>query len=399
MKVLILCEHFAPETGAQALQATKVADALHDAGCEVRILCGVPASARKEMRYPVGRVVEQSKAMGRDLISRVYRRLRYEFTSVSANSDWVRRMATEAARIGEDFEPDIVLTQSTPFRVHLVGLHLPTSMKQGWVAYFSDLWPLSLTPVPYRTPLSVLLKPLHMHALKRVTSQARTLIFSNEVAARLTKDALASHLIPACTVASHIGMPPSDTTPSFELTQQYGTRFVHVGKLTRERASGALIDALNSIGKRWSYRGFTGVTFVGDVAPSFRRACSDLEHRGVVHFTGELPPDSAQAISRAAKALVVIEADMDESPFLASKFADYAMLKRPILAICPSGPMRDLLASHGGGIAVPHDSAEIISAIDTLLGDSFENGSESLAGEFVAERIASQYLDAFRGVL
>ncbi|MEM5292249.1 hypothetical protein ACFQ3P_42055 [Paraburkholderia sabiae] len=238
-----------------------------------------------------------------------------------------------------------------------------------------------------------------MRALKHVAEHAKIFIFSNAVAARLANDALTPDIAPPWAVATHIGMPSSAAAPSFQLTQRYRTRFVHVGKLTRERASGALIDALRSIGTRWNSRGFTGITFVGDVAPSFRRACAYLEQTGLVDFTGELPPESAQAIGRAAKALVVIEADMDESPFLASKFADYAMLKKPILAICPPGPMRDLLESHGGGIAVPHESAEIVGAIDALLGSSFKEGSETLASEFAAKSVVSQYLAAFRRLL
>ncbi|MCI1047005.1 hypothetical protein [Caballeronia zhejiangensis] len=321
----------------------------------------------------------------------------YEFTSIDPNDEWVRRMALEATSVFEEFRPDIILTQSTPFQVHLIGLHMPDEMRRRWIAYFSDLWPLSLTPVPYRTGLSVLMKPLHMRALNKVAKATRSLLFSNAVAARRAAEALTD--APACIVVSHIGEPSTGTTPGNELVQRYATRFVHVGKLTRERISVALIDALRSIGDKWADRGFTGITFVGDVVGTFREACSDLERSGLVDFIGEVSPDTARNISSAAKALVVIEADMDESPFLASKFADYAMLRKPILAICPRGPMSEMLAVHGGGIAAPHDDKAIVAAIDLLLASEKQEGSETLAREFAAQRVASTYIDAFRKLL
>lgn len=396
MKVLILCVHFAPETGAQALQATKVADALHDAGCSVRVVCGVSSTAQHDARYPVQRVPRASERPATGVFGRIGRRLRYEWTAIDAQSEWVRRMAIEAGRIATVFEPDVVLTQSTPFAVHLIGLHLPPELKRKWIAYFSDLWPLALTPRPYRTTFSVLFKPLQMRALKQVAEHARGFIFSNAVAVRRLADALASRATPACAVIPHIGMPAPDAASSTVLSLRYATRFVHVGKVTRERVCTELIEALRVFDARWSAHGFTGITFVGDVDSSFRRACADLERAGVVDFVGEVSPDVAQAISMAAKALVVIEARMDESPFLASKFADYAMLGKPVLAICPPGPMRDFLVAHGGGVAVPHDRARIIGAIDELIRGGPRGGSATLNEQFAAQRVASLYLDAFR---
>jgi hypothetical protein len=399
MKVLILCVHFAPETGAQALQASKVADALHEAGCSVRVLCGVPATTQSETPYPVQRIGRASERAAAGVFGRLGKRLRYELSSINAHSEWVRTMAREAAQIATAFEPDVVLTQSTPFAVHLIGLHFPAELKRKWVAYFSDLWPLALTPRPYRTTLSMLLKPLHMRVMKRIAKQARGFIFSNGVAVSRLTDALTPEGTPACAVVPHIGMPAPRVAPDPELVRRYAMRFVHVGKLTRERVCPELIGALRSIGNQWRERGFTGVTFVGDVAPSFRSACADLERSGLVDFVGEVVPATAQAISLAAKALVVIEAQMDESPFLASKFADYAMLEKPVLAICPPGPMRDLLAAHGGGIAVSHDRGQIVGAIDALLQGARGGGSEALIEQFASQRVASLYIRAFRRLL
>ncbi|MCX4161557.1 MULTISPECIES: hypothetical protein [Paraburkholderia] len=401
MKILIICEHFAPETGAQALQATKVADALHGAGHEVQVLCGVQNMSPEPRLYPVAHVASRPQSSVRSFVARAHRRLRYEFDSIHRGSDWVRKMAREAIEISRTFEPDVVLTQSTPFRVHLIGLHLPESLRHRWLAYFSDLWPLALTPYPYRTRLSCVLKAIQMRALAKVLTSARGALYSNEASVRRLARTWPGRVLPRCDVVAHIGTPASDRQIDRKLIARYGSRFVHIGKITRERAIPQLVDAIMSLGGAIGPTAkCSGFSFVGDVDLSFRLACRQLECSGVVDFVGEVDPVLAHEIGHAARALVVIEAEMDESPFLASKFADYAMMRKPILAISPAGPIRDYLKMNGGGIAATHDVNSIASAISTLLeSDQFANGSEALAAHFDERRVANQYLEAFRKLL
>jgi hypothetical protein len=74
------------------------------------------------------------------------------------------------------------------------------------------------------------------------------------------------------------------------------------------------------------------------------------------------------AIANRAVALLVLEADMPESPFLPSKFADYARVGRPIIAVTPNrSPIRQYLNQYGGGCAVTHDRQEISRAIGMVL--------------------------------
>jgi glycosyltransferase involved in cell wall biosynthesis len=72
------------------------------------------------------------------------------------------------------------------------------------------------------------------------------------------------------------------------------------------------------------------------------------------------------------------------------------MMRKPILAISPAGPIRDYLTVHGGGVAADHDVASIAGAISALLkDDDLAHGSETLAAQFDARRVARQYVDAF----
>ncbi|RDJ99492.1 glycosyltransferase family 4 protein [Paraburkholderia lacunae] len=399
MKILIVCEHFFPQTGAQALQATKVADALHLAGCEVRVLCGVAQEASSDRPYDVQWVPPRDYGKATSSMGRALRRLRYEIDTVNTRGGWVRGMAAKVIEINRSFEADVIMTQSTPFRAHLVGLHLPPGLRKRWACYFSDLWPLSLTPRPYRTRLSDLLRPIQMKLLTQVMSTACRSIFTNDVSVLRLLQAWPQGDRARCHVVAHIGTPPSAGEPPSAIRAHYKKRFVHVGKLTRERSCMALIEAVTRLcnDSEAGELSFPGLSFVGGVDPAFRRNCDELVKKGVVEFVGDVDPAAARAICQAAGTLVVIEADMDESPFLASKFADYAMLDKPILAISPRGPIRDFLECDGGGVAVGHDADEIYAAMRSIIvqGDVC-GGSRALAAHFDAMRIAGHYLDIFR---
>jgi glycosyltransferase involved in cell wall biosynthesis len=402
VKILIVCEHFSPQTGARALQATKVANALHSEGCEIYVLCGEPQGSPSPQSFKVEWVASQSNTKPTSVVDRILRRLRYEWSAVNPRGEWVRAMAVRTVEICNAFEPDIILTQSTPFRAHLVGLHLPESLRRRWVAYFSDLWPLSLVPYPYRTRIANLLRPIQMAKLIEVLSAARCSIFTNEVSVRRLMQAWPDGDKGRCHVVAHIGTPQPNRDTNTVLISRYGGRFVHIGKLTRERSCPQLVEAIG----QWTDSDdvgrirFPGFTFVGEVDPVFRRSCVDLERTGLVEFLGEVDATVAQEISRAAGTLVVIEAEMDESPFLASKFADYAMLGKPILAIGPQGPIRDLLTDCGGGIAVGHDVAAIRTAMEALAApDRFRYDSATLAAHFSPARVARRYLGIFREII
>lgn len=407
MKILMICEHFHPQTGARALQATKVADALAAVGCEVRVLCGVKPVATDttpgQRVYAVDFIEAERFPRAANAFEKAKRRFRYERALIDDKSVWVMAMADRAMAIADQFDPDIVMTLSTPFNVHWIGLHLPERVRTKWVAYFSDLWPLVLTPPPYRTAVSCVLALWQKRALRRVLQGANKVIFSNAVAVAQARRAAPNTEPEKYFAVEHIGSAEGGHAPlSRDEVQRYRKRFVHVGKLTKERACDGLIEAITG----WTRHGdngpaFPGFTFVGDVDPRFRQRCRELELSGAVDFLGEVEPAVAQAICEAAGALVVIEAPMRQSPFLPSKFCDYAMLQKPILAICPPGPVRTYLSKFGGGVAVEHDAASIRAGLLALAaGDPGQPGQPvdsqtTLARQFEATRVAQRYLRVF----
>ncbi|MFD1555158.1 hypothetical protein ACFSHT_05865 [Paraburkholderia silviterrae] len=398
MKILIICEHFFPLTGAQALQATKVADALSLAGCEVRILCGARQVQGAESAYPVYFVETVPYGGSNNILDRVVRRVRHEFNDINAEGEWINAMVEKAIEMEREFKPDVIMTQSTPFRSHLVGLRLPSEMREKWVAYFSDLWPLCLTPYPYRTTLSNILSFVQLRSLGRVLGTARKIIMSSDESVfQITRKF--PHIDPEKFFSvAHIGTPPSGLAPSAMESEHYASRFVHVGRLTRERTCPELVTAIGKLVEEEGTSGarFPGFTFVGWVDQEFRERCVELERSGAIEFVGDVDPTVAQSICTAAGVLVVIEANMPESPFLPSKFSDYAMLRKPILSISPPGPIRRYLSRHGGGVATGHNARDIQDAMRSLIKNKHSTSDGvRLAALFDAGHVAQKYIEIF----
>jgi hypothetical protein len=101
---------------------------------------------------------------------------------------------------------------------------------------------------------------------------------------------------------------------------------------------------------------------------------------------------------------VIVEAPVEEGIFLPSKFVEYVQAGLPILALSPPvGTISEILAKHGGGIAVDGRSSDAVAgAIQRLyehwkcgtLDRSF--GSSRLLGLFGEETILSMYQELFR---
>ena len=96
---------------------------------------------------------------------------------------------------------------------------------------------------------------------------------------------------------------------------------------------------------------------------------------------------------------------MPQSPFLPSKFADYARIGRPILTITsPESPIRDYMDRYGGGLAVTHTASEIAEAIRVLFTDQVwidrqeRPLTNELASCFTPETVAGEYTKMFHSL-
>lgn len=399
-KVLVVAKFFPPATPsrcARALQMAKVTDALCRAGCQLEVIAGLEnCDTESEGRaYPVHYIPEfqDGRALGSP---HRWIRAGVHMAERCIGSDWLgeaRRVCLERCRT---FRPDVLLTASLPCDSHLVGADVHAATAIPWVAFFSDPWPAHICPIPYRRPTPLYRRLAAMHTVRRILMQCDALVMTNSYGLQLMSRATGLSLRDKGHVIPHIGVSAS-------CPEKLMPQLVHIGDLTR-RCSPALIDAVKTVAGELPDR-FRGLLCVGNAHDEYRDLAARMGAERHIQFIDHLPNAEAELLAAHSQVLLVIEAEMRESPFLPSKFADYARIGRPILAITPPrSAIRDYLRERGGGLAVTHHAADIADGIRTLFTAPswcVEKGqvcSENLASSFEPERIATAYLEVLRSV-
>jgi glycosyltransferase involved in cell wall biosynthesis len=403
MRILAVTKYFPPETNSQSLQMGRVTGAIREAGCEVHVVAALFADRlgraleRAENGCTIHYIPAKRPEGSNRVTARAARRIVDEISTIHSTGRWVTEALAEALRISRFFRPEILFTASTPFDSHLVGLRMTGVQELPWVASFSDPWPAAVTPDPYRRRAIPFLSRFQRRFLRRVLREAHGIHMPSRIAIDTVQDASGVRIKDKSRVIPHIGLhsPPEEAFPP-------GGWLMHIGHLTRERVSRPLLEAVETL-TRGKPSLFRGLLCVGWVCPEFHDLVRRLKMTESVRFMNPVTEYDAGVLARSASALVVIEADMPFSPFLPSKFADYACSRRPIIAITPpSGAVREYLARYGGGIAVLNQREEILEALSKVLLSNSETriskqspGEAGLASPFCATSVATRYLDLF----
>lgn len=406
LRILLVSKMFPPLRAARSVQIGRVVDALTDAGCAVRVVAG-SASGRTGCRVQQGdpskydvRFVEYPAPAHSGGVKRIWRHLATELESVNAYAPWVTQAAVVSEENIRTFKPDVLLTSSTPFESHLVGMCLKRRTGIPWVASLSDPWPPQVQPAPYEARKVPLLSAWQMRALRRLLHACDAIHMPSVYGLRAVEKHAGVAMGEKGWAIPHIGAPLSraeagDTLPWL----------VHLGQLSRERVSVALLRAIRRVAEARP-RLFEGLSCVGTVCPEFEKQVRSLRLSKYIRIRPQVEPCEASGLALQARALLVIEADMAASPFLPSKFADYAFAGRPILALTPpKSQIRDYLRNSPAGLAVTHDTDEIAEALLTIFTEGYREErrtiapDESLTHEFSSRRVGAQYVGMLRACI
>lgn len=397
MRVLIIGKLFPPSKKARARQLGRVTEALAEAGCEVVVIAGFEGGEKPRRPFPVKYIESKPAPTGRT--GRFASSLRNSFQ----RRDWWRRAGVVADNVIREFQPDIILSSSSPYDSHYVALKIRQRNKIPWIAYFSDPWPPLIMPVPYRESPGArgILKTFwEIFLTRKILRECDALVMTNQSALRLMEEEVGIAIGYKGFTIPHIG------SGSDKISSPGNNQLVHIGELCRRRSLPELLEAVKRVAVEMPER-FRGLLLVGDVCREFRDLIRRKEMEEIVEFTGQISSSRAREIAAESRALLVIEAKMEVSPFLPSKFADYARTGRPIIAITPpAGAIRDYLDKYGGGRAVRTDADEISGAIreafqtDDAGFTGIGSGGESpLSSPFKSENVAGLYLDMFEEVM
>ncbi len=393
MRILQVAKYYPPLNSAQALQAGKVTTALRYGKHDVDVIAGILKGVNSDKCDDVIFIEYSEKYLKGVMPSKINRAVK-EILQVSIINSWVKKSIRKCEEILLAKSADIVFTQSTPFECHLVGLYLKKKYGVKWIAAFSDPYPVYISPYPYnQSPKVPIISSLQMKKLNQVLESADKMLVSSKEAYQLMCNFVhieqenKYHIIP------HIGL---DIKSDINIQMNDGW-LVYAGKITKERAITSLLLAVKSI--KSTNKNFKGIKFIGHATPAYKEEVLKFGLSDCVLFLGEIEQSLIYDEIRNCCGLVLIEANMEYSPFLPSKFADYATLSKPILAIVPErSQVSDYLSKYAGGIVCGYDLVSISNGIIHLL-EGNVTSSAQLSSYFSISNVSRIYCEIFHNVL
>lgn len=366
MKVLVISKLFPPNNSARALQIGKVVESLVNfSDCKFKVIAGISKDynlLQQQNNYIVTYIPyrEFNSNSYDNLLTENKKRIMERVESFK----WVKSSIRIGKNICEEFEPDVILSSSFPFDSHLVGLQLKKLYPRcKWIVSMSDPL-LQMCPKPYYKYRPIYSK-IQLNMMRHVINKCDALHMPSKQGIDLVQQYMDVPILSKSWAIQHVGTTPVGKNIIEEDTVT--GKLVHLGELSSERVSKELLLAIKAVAIK-NKNVFNGLVLVGKVCKEFLDLANTLQVNHLIHTVGVVSSAEAAEIASLAPALLVIEANMTESPFLPSKFADYALTKRPIIAITPAkSSIREYLDQYGGGYAVSHNAEEIGLAIEQAI--------------------------------
>lgn len=405
MRVLVVGKHFPAVRGTRALQMFKVTGALHDLGVEVRAI-----TTADPVLEEGGAIEPPVPSFPLELISAPpYRSglLQDAVKELWNKAAFLRRAIRLVSEAIDSYRPDVLLTAAVPVVFHQVGLKIKQRFPEvRWAAFYSDPRPLQILPKPFGQHSMRNSRKLTLH--RQIFQRADAVLAPNtymlEVMEQATGVSLGDrrHVVPHCGRKAKATPGFSDLPAGCHDLEGY---LVHVGSLWSYQVTSDLLLAIRNVARKYSDR-FKGLLCVGQVAPEILALAEALDMADLVQAVGVVSPAEAEATAAAAPVNLLADTPLEVGYFLHSKFADYAVSGRPILAVGPpKNPMRDYLEQLGGGVAVVHHRVRIESALEAcflgpVAGESSGTAcavaaSARLAEPFFAGNVAKRYVEIF----
>lgn len=382
MRVLVVAGLFPPATGARAEQAGRLVDALRARGIDVRV-CSVRGSRGASYSAAV-------RGLGARMLTKLA-----NFAAgcgVALNSAYIVALTRSWMDVSCDslWRPDIVLSLSTPVESHTIGAYLAKKYICKWAVFFSDPWPLGLAPAPYKN--SSAFNDIAKHGLRRSLKNADLVVAPTREVATIMTDYYWSGL----RIKSFEILHCAPATSASGLLVKTGT-LVHAGDLTRERCSAEFIEGVRQV-----CMSISSVQplfhFIGAVDALFSNALQAEISGGKIKLTKRMPINECLAECARSSAVLIVEADMNGSPFLPSKVADYSSLGVPVLAVTNEDSA--LVRVCGGSVGFEWVSHERGGVRDSCMSLIRASSTEAFAApSFGSDAVASRLIGEFRKLL
>lgn len=367
-RILIIAKHFPPRNHARALQAQRFVNALSRVkGIDLKVVAGLDTSTSCLSYERDNKNVYYIKYSDVNCFSLKWSLLAQSILELNIYNSWARKVEKKIQEflILESWKPELIISLSSPIDSHWPTLKLkPYDCKI--FNFFSDPWPKKILPEPYNRSALPIVSAIQFYLLKKLAASSDGFIFTNEKAINTL---LNNKVIPR----SHYILPHFSSEDDEIPVDIDNCKMVsYIGSADDKRITNSLLNALRKfIENNTEFK----VLFAGYRTEKLDATIRNtLGHANVI-LLEHLSVGQAKYIAKNSTILVSSEGDLDNSPFIPSKLADYICSTTPILAITKSGSASCLLLENND---IPYfisdnSEVEILHGLDYLK-DKKRNG-------------------------
>lgn len=401
MRILMIATGFLPYQFSENLCNAKLVYALREAGYEIDVIsrhdegCTYDSEWKAEwlplkelthtVAYSIGNMPER-------LIDVIYSGM-YMGGNFSAGVRWMRRAYQKARILMSEKHYDAIWTRSPSDLPHYVGKKLKKTTGIRWIANWNDpahpIW-----PQPYKIEMPP-------EKQKKEEKRIAELLLAADINT-FPSDSLRCHFLKyfpflaerTTMVVPHIGLSSNlyQVHSKTKADKADVVTMVHSGNMSEERNPENLFKAMKRLVDE------DKTNFRLDIMGRPNSHTDTLIHkyglqdhvRTIGSFTYLEAVDKLQNYD----VMVLLEAILEEGIFFASKFTDYALTGKPILAISPAkGFAHDMVTRYNAGVAADNTSVDsIYNALNDMIfkhGLNNEYNSFQLYQSFAPERVVN----------
>ena len=282
------------------------------------------------------------------------------------NKPWKQLAYTAASRHLRWPGNRLLVTFAQPWQDHEIGLELKANNPSiRWAAHFSDPWVDS----PYFSPANGEARDAAQRAQDDVIRCADRLVFVTDMTANLVMRNYPERYREKVHIIPHVVDTEIAASAEQENTENGPLVIAHSGSLySGKRVPHGLFAALAAMNSDGMLHKRLKVRFIGDRPNDGHDLINHHALGRVIETTTPLYYRASLKEMVGSDCLFIIDADIPESPFLPSKFADYLMTDRPVFALTPDDSYTNrVLRQMTYLTAPPNDATRIEMLLTTLI--------------------------------
>lgn len=384
--VLVVSKNLLDMSDAQSQQSFALINALTDAGWFLDVVTAESRNGAAEVikaprQTRVFALPASWHSVGKLIHQKIHRKLYRSLFSV-IQSKWSANASRKISELCEEKKYSAIISIALPMESHLAVLNAKYRPAL-WIACMSDPWPESILPKPYADFAIPLLSHFQKILVSKISKSANHLVFTCSEQLDFMKRHYQSVIESKSSIIPHIA------PGILEASNKRADQFIisHCGSLSRERVCPSLATALSKLPEHSTIV----INFIGDVNDEMRYEFEKSGASNRVRYTGTLPKEDAMMKASEGNALLLIEAEMEEYPFLPSKLADYSSTLLPIVAITGNqSPTAKLISEYNCGMVCGHDTDSILNALTDIEKKIFQS-SPGLNCHFSPGSVANKY--------